>query len=163
MVGVFVVARLKIVIGLGELAIRDDATPDAGAKGEVNAAVVAVASLGDDGEIAVVFDVGWFAEIFLKFFGEIEVFPGEIAEPSAFVILDDARHGDAKSDDVVEDEIDADLLAEVIVKGFLVGAGREFNGVQDFALVTNEGDEGFGATNVDTQIHNFIIADGGRG
>lgn len=151
------------MIGLGELAIRDDATPDAGAKGEVDATVVAAASFGDYGEIAVVFDVGWFAEIFLKFLGEVEVFPGEIAEPSAFVILDDARHGDAESNNVVENEIDANLLAKVIVKGVLVGAGREFNGVQDFALATNEGDEGFCATNVDTQIHNFIIADGRRG
>ena len=156
-------ARLEIVIGLGELAIRDDATPDASAKSEVNAAVVAVASLGDDGEIAVVLDVSRLTKIFLEFLREIEVFPGEIAEPSAFVIFDNARHGDAESDDVVEDEIDADLLAKVIVKGFLVGAGREFNGVQDFALATYEGDEGFGATNVDTQIHNFIIADGSRG
>lgn len=163
MIGVLVVARLKVVIGLGELAVRDDATPDASAKGEVDATVVATASFGDDGEIAVVLDVGWFAKIFFKFFGEIEVFPGEIAEPSAFVILDDARHGDAESSNVVDDEIDANLLAKVIIKGVLVGAGREFDGVQDFALVIDEGDEGFCATNVDTQIHNFIIADGRRG
>lgn len=159
MVGVFVVARFEVVIGLGELAIRDNAAPDASAKSEVNAAAVAVASLGDDGEIAVVLDVSRLTKIFLEFLREIEVFPGEIAEPSAFVILDNARHSDAKGDDVVENEINADLLAEVIVKGFLVGAGREFDGVQDFTLVIDEGDEGFRATNVDTQIHNFIIAD----
>lgn len=151
------------MISLGELAIRDDATPDASTKGEVGATMVAVASLGDDGEIAVVLDVGRLTKIFLEFLREIEVFPGEIAEPSAFVILDNARHSDAKSDDVIEDEIDADLLAKVIIEGVLVGAGREFDGVQDFALVIDEGDEGFGATNVDTQIHNFIIADGRRG
>ena len=163
MIGVFVVARLEVVVSLGELAARHDAATDAGAKGEVNAAVITMAYLGERGEVAVVLDVSGFSEVFCELLGEVEVFPGEIAEPSAFVVFDDAWHRDAKSNHFVEDEIDANLLREVIIKGVLVGAGREFDGVQDFALVIDEGNEGFGATNVDTEIHNYIIADGRRG
>lgn len=158
-ISVFVVARLEVVVGLGELAASHDAATDAGAKGEVNAAVIAAAYFGKRGEVAVVLDVSGFSKIFREFLSEIEVFPGEIAEPSAFIVFDDARHRDAKSDHFVEDEIDANLLAKVIIKGVLVGAGREFDGMQDFALAVYEGDEGFGAANVDTEIHVFIIAD----
>lgn len=159
MIGVFVVARLEVVVGLGELAARRDAATDAGAKGEVNAAVITMAHLGERGEVAVVLYVSGFSKIFREFLGEVEVFPGEITEPSAFVVLDDARHRDAKSDHFVEDEIDANLLREVIIESVLVGAGREFDGMQDFALAVYEGNEGFGAANVDTEIHVFIIAD----
>ena len=150
MIGELVVARLEVVVGFSEFAVSSNAATDTGAEGEINALMIAAAGLGDSGEVAVILDKGWFAEVFLEFFGNIETLPREIAKPSDAVIFDDARHGDAEGEDFAEDEVHADLLTEVIVEGFLIGTGREFNGVQDFALATDEGDEGFSATNVDT-------------
>ena len=149
-VGELVVARLEVVVGFGEFTIGSDAAANTSAKGKVDALVVAAASLGDGGEVAVVLDQGRLAEIFLEFLCEVEVLPREIAEPGAFVVLDDAWHGDAEGDYFAEDEVDANLLAKIIVESVLIGVGRELNRVKDFALFVHEGDEGFGATNVDT-------------
>lgn len=149
-VGELVVARLEVVVGFGEFAIGSDAATNTSAKGEVDALVVAAASLGDGGEVAVVLDKGRLAEIFLELLCEVEVLPREIAEPGAFVVFDDAWHGDAEGDYFAEDEVNANLLAKIIVESVLIGVGGELNRVKDFALFVHEGDEGFGATNVDT-------------
>ena len=119
--------------------------------------MVEAAGFGEGSKISVVFDESGEFEVFFEFVGDVEGLPGEIAEPSRAVIFDDARHGDAEGDYLAHDEVDADLLKKKTVEFVLVDGGLEFDGMENFASCTHEGDEGFGAADVDTEIHNSII------
>lgn len=72
-------------------------------------------------------------------------------------MLDWAWEGDRDSADFVEREIDGDLLEEVFVEVILVLAGGEADGVKELTGGAKQGDEGFGAADVDTEIHENII------
>ena len=154
---VFLVARLEIAVFIRELAADGDAAADTGAKGVIDVLVIDVASFGEGGEISVVFDESGELEILLEFMGNIERLPGEIAEPGGAVVLHDTRHGDAEGDNLGHDEVDADLLEEKFVEFLLINRGLELDGMKDFASRVHEGNDSFGAANVDTEIHNSII------
>ena len=84
--------------------------------------------------------------------------PREITEPDGLVFLNDARHGDRDGLDATQDEIDADLLEKILIKDILIRDGGEADRVKNVTVFTDERDDGFGASNVDTEIHNFSIA-----
>lgn len=154
---VFFVARLEIAVLIREFAPESDTAADTGAEGVIDVLVIDVASFGEGGEISVVFDESRELKILLELVGDIERLPGEIAEPGGAVILHDTRHGDAESDNFGHDEVDADLLKEKFVEFLLIDRGLELDGMKDFASRVHEGNDSFGAADVDTEIHNSII------
>ena len=156
-------ARFEVGIALNEGAIFDDAATDAGGEGEVERATLTEASLGEGGKIGVVFDVGWdIGKVALEKFGEIKVVPRKIAKPDGLIALDDARHSDGNSFNAAQDEIDADLLKKILVKDILIRDGRKADRMENVAVFIYERDDGFGASNVDTEIHNLSIASLGQ-
>ena len=88
--------------------------------------------------------------------------PREITEPDGLVVFDDARHGDRNGLNAGEDEIDADLLEKIFIKDVLIRDSGKADRVENFAGGADERDDSFGASNVDTEIHNFSIASHGR-
>lgn len=90
-------------------------------------------------------------------FGKIEVVPWEITEPDGLVVFNDARHGNRNGFNAGKDEIDTDLLEKVLVKDVLVRNGGETDRVKYLAFATDERDDGFGASNINTEKHNFSI------
>ena len=88
--------------------------------------------------------------------------PREIAEPDGLIALDDAWHRNRNGFDATQDEIDADLLKEILVKDILIRDGRKADGMENVAVFIYECDDGFGASNVDTEIHNLSIASLGQ-
>ena len=88
---------------------------------------------------------------------DIKIAPRQIAEPDAFVVMNDAGHGDGDSFDGASGKIGADLHEEVGIEFGLAENSGELDGVENFALRINERNESFGATNVNTEIHRSII------
>ena len=128
---------LKIAVALSELAIFYDAATDTGREGEIKGATFAMVGLGESGEIGVVFNVDGEAEIIVEFGGDIKIVPVEVAKPSGNVAFDDAGHRDGARFNAGNTEVNADLLAEVLVKLALVLEGSEFNGMKDFTIGIN--------------------------
>ena len=89
---------------------------------------------------------------------KVEVVPREVTEPDGLVFLDDARHSNRDGLDARKHEINADLLEKIFVKDVLIRDGCEADRVKYVAVFTDERDDGFGAANVDTEIHVFSIA-----
>lgn len=154
---VFFVARLKIAVLVRELSAERYTTANTGTEGVVDVLVIDAAGFGEGGEISVVFDESRELKILLELVGDIERLPGEIAEPGGAVIFHDARHGDAEGDNLGHDEVDTDLFKEKFVEFLLIDRGLELDGMKDFASRVHEGNDSFGAANVDTEIHNSII------
>lgn len=157
MVGIEVVARLKILVFLEDFAIGHYATTDAGAEGEIEVFLGVFASFAEGAEVGVILDKDRFAEVLSEFLGDIEVSPWKIGKSWTLVIFDDPWHCDAESDGFVGDEIDADLLREVFVEKFLIWDGLKFDRVQDFTSAIDEGNDSFCSTDIDTEIHILII------
>ena len=154
---VFFVAWLEVAILVREFAAEGDAATDAGAKGVINILVVDAAGFGEGSEVGVVFDESRELVIFFELVGDIEGLPREIAEPDGAIVLHNAGHCDTEGDNFGHDEIDADLLEEELVEFLLIDRGLKLDGMKDFASCIHEGDDGFGAADVDTEIHNSII------
>ena len=150
-------ARLEIAVLIREFTPESDTAADTSAEGVIDVLVIDVASFGEGGEISVVFDESRELKILLELVGDIERLPGEIAEPGGAVIFHDARHGDAKGNNIGHNEVDVDLLKEKFVEFLLIDRGLELDGMKDFASRVHEGNDSFGAANVDTEIHNSII------
>lgn len=150
-------AGFEVAIFFDKLAVLDDGATNTGREGKVKAATFAVASLGKASEIGVIFDVNWDMKICVQLVRDIKIAPRQIAEPDAFVVMNNARHGDGDSFDGASGKIGADLHEEVGIELGLTENSGEFDGVENFALRINERNESFGAANVNTEIHRSII------
>ena len=158
LVDVLDVARFEVGVALDDLAVFYHATTDTGGKGEVKRTTLELISFGEGGQISVIVYIDREAEISLEHSGKAEIVPVEIAEPDSFVALDDAWHRDRDGLEARNAEIDADLLKDDTVVLLLILDSGEFDRVKDFARATYEGYDSFGATDVNTEIHDISIA-----
>ena len=83
--------------------------------------------LGEGGKVGVILDINSKTKIFFQLFGDVEIVPVEIAKPDGDVALNNARHGDGARFNTRHAEIDANLLAEVLVELVLVLDSGEFD------------------------------------
>ena len=89
---------------------------------------------------------------------DVDIFPGEVAEPEDAVFFDRARNGDGDNFDVRSDEIDANLREEGRIKIVVIWERGKFDGMQEIASAIEQCDDSFGSSNVDAEIHAFIVA-----
>ena len=149
-VDILVMARFEIAVALDEPAIFDDTASNAGRKSQIEAAAGAVARFGQSGKIGVVFNKNWFGEVLLEEHGEVEILPRQVTEVGSLTAFDNAGHRDRDGFDFGEDEVDLNLALEGGVKFILVVDGGKFDSMENFAVGAEEGEQGFGTTDVDT-------------
>ena len=94
----------------------------------------------------------------MEFGAEIEVDPRQIAEPEDLVVIDCAGDGDDGGLEIFEGEIVVDLGDKFAVELLLVVVAGEADRVENFAIVIDESNEGFGAADVNTEIHIVSLA-----
>jgi len=129
MVGIEVVARLKILVFLEDFAIGHYAATDAGAEGEIEVFLGVFASFAEGAEVGVILDKDRFAKVLVQLFSNVEILPGKVSEFRALIILHDPWHCDAESNGFVGDKIDTDLRNKVFVEKFLIWDGLKFDRV----------------------------------
>ncbi len=76
--------------------------------------------------------------------------PGKVSKPGSIVVFDDAGHGDGDGLYAGEDEVHFNLLNKSLIKLSLINIGGEFDGMQEFAAIAEEGDKGFSTSNIYT-------------
>ena len=90
--------------------------------------------------------------------GNIEIMPWEVAKPECMVVFGRTRKGYRNGFEPLSREVGFSFLNESGKEMLLVKCSCEAYGMMEFASFIKDSDDSFGAADINTEIHIFILA-----